>query len=109
GLGGGAVGQKGVLAALTGDGTKKWSLELGGHVNSAQAAFEKPWLAVGMKEGTVHVVDIANGKVIAGLDGQGALPEVAWLAGEVDAPPMLPVVTGDRVSRLTAYRVTKEQ
>lgn len=97
-----------VLAALSGDSAKEWSLELptgaAPHVYSAYLAPGKPWLAVGMRGGQVHVVDVEKGKAIASVNAQGRLPEVGWAASKDAGTPLLLVATG---SKLNAFRVTE--
>src|SRR5438445_201822 len=83
GRAGAGGGKTEILVALTGEGTKKWSLELPGgampHADSAQAAPGRPWFAVGMRGGPVHVVDIDKGEILASMNDQGTMPEVGWL------------------------------
>jgi hypothetical protein len=63
----------------------------------------RPWLAVGMRGGMVHVVDAERGIVIATIDGQGMSPEVGWLGNLDGSAPLLVLASRDR---MTAYRVT---
>jgi hypothetical protein len=97
-----------VLTALTADGTKKWSLQLQApgrpSLNAAYFAPGRPWLALGMSTGVVHVVDAQRGVLIATADGFGLSPELSWLAGKDGAAPLLVVST--RNVGLTAYRIT---
>jgi outer membrane protein assembly factor BamB len=97
-----------MLARMDGDGAKKWSLKIPAgpltlaRVASAQLASEKPWLAVGMQGGQVHVVDIEKGEILATLKDQGTAPEVCWAHGKGAEAPLLLVATG---GKLNAYRV----
>jgi hypothetical protein len=97
-----------ILARLGGRGDKKWSLELTAgsppHVDSAQLASGKPWLAVGMRGGPVHVVDAEKGEIIASATDQGLSPEVGWVSSKELEAPLLLVATG---GKLNAFRVTK--
>ena len=95
-----------VLAALSGDGAKKWSVELpaGTQVNSAYLAPGKPWLAVGMLGGQVHVVDIDKGDIIASVCDHGISAEVGWAASKDAGAPLLLVAT---FGKLNAFRVAK--
>jgi hypothetical protein len=100
--------QKTILAALSGDGAKKWSVELPAgtspHVDSAYVAPGKSWLAVGMRGGQVHVVGIEKGEIIASVSDQGMSPEVVWATSKDAGVPLLLVATG---SKLNAFRVAK--
>lgn len=94
-VGGSADGEK--LIAVRFNGREEWSITLPGgayHLDSAQAAHSRPWVAVGMRGGLVHVVDITEGQIIATVGGQGARPKVAWLEHESDESPLLVVATG---------------
>jgi len=67
------------LTALSAEGASRWSLELPAQVpspvsvRSAFVAPGRPWLAVGMLGGQVHVVDIERGEIIASARDQGTL------------------------------------
>jgi hypothetical protein len=69
-----------MITALSSDGTTKWTLHVPAdaqsHVDSAALAPGKPWLAVGMRGGQVHVIDADKGAIIASADKQGMTPEV---------------------------------
>jgi outer membrane protein assembly factor BamB len=97
-----------ILAALSGDGAKKWSVELPAgtppHVNSAYLAPGRSWLAVGMLGGQVHVIDIDQGEIIASVSDQGMSAEVGWATSKDDGSPLLLVATS---SKLNAFRVAK--
>ena len=108
-LDGGANAKTVILTALSGDGAKKWSQELPAgtppHVDSADMAPGKPWLAVGMRGGKVHVVDLEKGEIIASVSDQGMAPEVGWATSKDSGAPLLLVATGG--SKLNAFRVAK--
>jgi hypothetical protein len=89
------------LAALSPDGTRRWSLPVGG-MQSAYPASDRPWLAIGQQDGFVQVIDAESGAVIASVDGQGRSPEMAWLRGTSGEGPLLVVSTPQT---LRAYRV----
>jgi len=99
-----------VVAALTSDGRAKWSLRLpagnGMDVISASLAPTRPWLAIGMRNGDVHVVDAQTGKLIASTRDPGADAEVAWATPGGTAAPLLLVATG---RKLNAFRVTEAE
>ena len=109
-LDGGGNQKTEILTGMSGQGDKKWSLELPAgsppHVDSAQLASGKPWLAVGMRGGQVHVVDIEKGEIIASANDQGMTPEVGWVNGKDPGAPLLLVATG---SKLNAFRVAKSK
>ena len=96
------------LNAISSDGAKKWSVELPAkstlHIDSAALALGKPWLAVGIRGGQVHVVDVAKGEVIASLNSQGPFCEVGWGVGKEGEVPLL-LIAGGR--RLNAFRVNE--
>ena len=105
-LGGEADPKTVILAAISGDGTKQWSVELPAgttpYVNSAYLAPGKSWLAVAIRGGQVHVVDIERGEMIASVSDQGMSAEVGWATGKDAGSPLLLVATG---SKLNAFRV----
>jgi hypothetical protein len=109
-LGLGANQNTAILTALGGEGAKKWSLALPvgstPHVDSAQLAPGKAWLAVGMRGGKVYVVDIEKGEIIASASGQGLTPEVGWVSGKAPGASLLLVATG---GKLNAFRVIKSK
>src|SRR5207244_7334268 len=70
--------------AVSSDGKTRWSAALQSNINpamvySAAIAPGKPWLAVSLEGGQVFVLDAAQGTIIASIDGQTRLPEVAWV------------------------------
>lgn len=96
------------LAALKGDGTSGWSLAVPGGaepaVDLANVALRRPWLALGMQGGGVHVVDVLKGEIMASLRGQGQFVDVSWAADEDSAEPLLLVANG---SVVTAFRLSQ--
>ena len=95
-----------IIAALAGDGAKKWSVTLESgrsSIYSASVAQTKSWLAAGMRDGRVYVVDIDRGAIIGQVDGQGLMPDVTWVINKESGAPLL-VVSGQ--SKLNAYRIT---
>jgi len=93
------------VAALSGDGTKQWSLQLEAPTPSAgSAAFApgRPWIALGLQGGIVYVVDAEKGAVLASINGQGFTPEVAWMK---DAEKGVPVLAISTRNKLNAYRI----
>jgi hypothetical protein len=56
-----------------------------------------------MRDGQVFVVDTERGAIIANTDGQGMIPQVAWLDGKDVSSPLLVVSTPKQIN---AYRVT---
>jgi len=107
---GGNVSQ---LTALSAEGASRWSLELPAQVpspvsvRSAYVAPGRPWLAVGMLGGQMHVVDLERGQIIASASDQGTRsPEVGWATGRDGGPPLLLVATG---RALNAFRITRPE
>jgi hypothetical protein len=97
-----------VMAALTADGTKKWSLQFPGtsrpSISSALLAAGKPWLAIALSTGEAHVIDATRGTVIATVDGQGQSAQVSWMRGKDSAEPLLVISRG---TSLTAFRISR--
>lgn len=93
-----------ILTAISGQGDKKWAMELPrgrSGIVSAQLAPGKPWLAAGRLGGQVYVVDIEKGQIIASAQVQGKASEVGWVVGKEVGTPLLLLATG---SKLTAFR-----
>ena len=103
----GSVEEREELLALDSRGEQQWSVRLAsngpGRIDSAEAANTRPWLAVGMRDGLVVIVDTRRGEIVAQASGQGRFPQVAWIAADRDAAPLLLVASG---SALNAFRVT---
>ncbi len=101
-----------VLMGLAADGQQVWSIKsnpvvLGSrlrHTDSATVAESKPWLAMGMDDGVVHVVDIAKGMIVATIRDQGR-PEVGWLEVDPDSDPILVTMTQ---TALNAFRLEEK-
>ncbi|MBI3861087.1 MAG: hypothetical protein HY290_04245 [Planctomycetia bacterium] len=95
-----------IITALSGAGDRKWSLEIATdgrpHVDSASLAPGKPWLAVAMRGGQVHVIDAEQGAKIATVNAQGPIPEIGWARIKGSENPLLLVATG---ASLNAFRV----
>ena len=70
-----------------------------GHVDDTALATTRPWAAVAMRGGLVHVIDLDTSKVIATAAGQGTRPHVAWLP-RAEAAPMLLVATGTALNAI---------
>ena len=102
----GTAEQGGVLmVALGGDGKTIWTLDFPAGTQACDSLAVSPngaWAAVGLRGGRVCVVDLARGRVVAHVSGQGGMPATGWVDREDRATPLLLVATG-RV--LNAYRV----
>jgi hypothetical protein len=93
------------LAAFSGRGVMQWSLQLPTSEPGVRAAWlapTKPWLAVHVRDGAVHVIDVERGVVISSLKSQGPIVEVGWSRPESDGSPLLLVSDG---GQLRAYRI----
>ena len=94
------------MVRLSVSGNEEWRVTLPGgqardSIDSTMVIGPKPWIAVGMRGGTVFVIDGESGTVVAVVGAQGMRPQTAWL----DSPgvdPLLLVATG---SRLNAFRL----
>lgn len=94
------------LIAMDSDGNELWTIELphdSSHCDSMAIAPNAPWAAMGMRGGTVNVVDLAAGKIIATAVKHGQTPQVAW--APTDDAPLLLIATG---RALKAWHVTPE-
>ena len=91
-----------MMIALTSDGTTKWKLTVPAgaqvHVDSAMLAPGKPWLAVGMRGGLVHVIDAEKGVILASAKDQGMAPEVGWSVGASSGSPLVLVATRGKLN-----------
>jgi hypothetical protein len=94
------AGQSMTIAALSGNGTKTWRLDVpDDSIYSASAAFGGRWLAFSTRSGRIAVVDAVTGASIGQVQRQGPAT-VAWAAA--DDGPLLVVATG---TSLIAFRV----
>ena len=94
------------VTALTGAGKINWSAQLPSKIRppsiySASVAPGKPWLAVGLGDGQVFVVDEGHGTIIGSIDGQSLFPEVAWVTDHAGGNPRLVVSTHDALHAYT--------
>jgi hypothetical protein len=94
--------------AVSSDGKTRWSAALQSNINpavvySAAILPGKPWLAVSLEGGQVFVLDAAQGTLIASIDGQTRLPEVAWVTTANKSDSRLIVSTHDM---MRAYNLT---
>jgi hypothetical protein len=94
------AGQSMTIAALSGNGTKTWRLDVpDDSIYSASAASGGRWLAFSTRSGRISVVDAVTGASIGQVQRQGPAT-VAWAAA--DDGPLLVVATG---TSLIAFRV----
>ncbi len=95
-----------IIAALASNGARKWTVTLESgrsSIYSASVARTRSWLAAGMRDGRVYVVDIDRGAIIGQVDGQGMMPDVAWVINKESGLPLLIVSAR---TKLNAYRIT---
>ena len=93
------------MVALSGDGKRHWTIKLPAdvkHCDSLSVSPDGAWAAAGLRGGRVCVVDIARGRIVAQVSGQGSTPMVGWAAGATSPSPLLLVATGREVN---AFRV----
>jgi hypothetical protein len=99
-----------VLIGLTSEGRRKWSLKLStaqtSSIDSAVLAPSGPWLAVGMRDGLVHIIDVNKGSILGTVKGQGEIPEVTWGRDSGENAPLLLVATG---GNLNAFRLADKR
>jgi hypothetical protein len=85
------------LVALSGDGTRKWSLDLpaADKAHAISATLFGKWLAVAVVFGRVHVIDAEKGKLVGSPEeSNGVASQAAWLARKDAELPLLVVVPG---------------
>jgi thiol-disulfide isomerase/thioredoxin len=102
-VGSGTSGES--MAALGGDVKTQWTLKLPSdarHCDSLAVSPDGAWAAAGLRGGRVCVVDVAGGRVVAQVAGQGTTPMVAWTTRGDEKAPLLLVATGREVN---AFRV----
>jgi hypothetical protein len=97
-----AMGTGGEVTALSGDGVQRWAQHLGSPVHSAWLAPRSPFIAIGMRDGAVYVLDTLRGATIASAPGDGHRVEVGWSVDETNGSLLLLVAGPDSLS---AYRV----
>ena len=94
------------VTAVTGAGKINWSAQLPSNITppsiySASVAPGKPWVAVGLGDGQVFVVDGRDGTIIGSIDGQSLFPEVVWATDKAGGDPRLVVSTHDVLHAFT--------
>ena len=94
------------VAALSGTGKIEWTTKLPSKttppsIYSASVAPGKPWVAVGLGDGQVFVVDTGQGRIAASIDGQSLFPEVNWVTDRAGGDPRLIVSTHDSLHAFT--------
>jgi hypothetical protein len=95
------------MILVNGEGDELWKTPLPGssHVVSLAVDGEGQFAAVGMGGGIVYVVDLADGKIVGSLGGQGKLPHVALLTRPENSPLVL--VADSR--QLAAFELKPEE
>ena len=93
------------MVALGGDGKVYWTMKFPSdvrHCDSLAVSPDGSWAAAGLRGGRVCVVDIARGRIVAQVSGQGMIPTVAWTISANTTSPLLLVATESEVN---AFRV----
>jgi hypothetical protein len=96
------------MVALDRAGQEQWKVDFPAGTQHADSLMPSPdgrWAAAGLRGGTVCVVDLEQGKIIAQAVEQGATPQVDWLAGNDGDEQLLVVATGQSIN---AFRVQQE-
>lgn len=95
------------MGAVDMEGKSKWSTPLSTNsraaVDAAELSPDENRIAVAMRGGAIHVLDVKTGNVVATIAAQGLRPEIAWLGGTGTAGDLLLIATG---SELNAVRVS---
>ncbi len=97
--------QSEALVALGGDGKALWTTKLPGSVASCLTLVVSPdgkRAALGFQGGRVCVVDVASGRIVGEVTGQGANPSIAWAARGDGGDNLLLVSAEDAIN---AFRV----
>ncbi len=101
-------GREQIVRAVSGDGTRTWSIDLPGDaqptVNAASVAPDNKLLAVANHGGTVYVIEVDTGSIVATLSDQGTAPELAWATVKGEDSPLLLVASG---LELNAFRLIR--
>ncbi len=89
------------MVALSGTGQEQWKVDFpvgSRHADSLMPSPDGGWAAAGLRGGTVCVVDLEKGTIVAQASEQGATPQVDWLAGHDGGEPLLVVATGQSLN-----------
>jgi thiol-disulfide isomerase/thioredoxin len=93
------------MVALSGAGKRCWTIKFPADVDqcdSLSISSDGAWAAAGLGAGRVCVVDIARGRIVARVSGQGSTPMIGWAVRANWPSPLLVVATG---SELNAFRI----
>ncbi len=97
-----------ILRAISGDGTRKWSIDLPGDaqptVDSIAVTPDRKLMAAANQGGTVYVVEVETGTIVATVSDQGTAPELAWATVKGEDSPLLLVASG---LELNAFRLLR--
>lgn len=109
----GGTGDSGeMLVCVDLEGKQRWLTPLPeaevANIDAMMVAESRPWAAVAMRGGLVHVVDLETGKILAHAVDQGQLSQVAWL-GRQDQSPLLLVASGTAVNAFVVSPPVAEQ
>jgi hypothetical protein len=89
------------MRALDGNGDVVWSAALptgeAPHVMSQAVDARGEFAVAALMGGLVHIIDLADGKIVATLEQQGTMPDVALLAQD-DGPTLALVATHSKLS-----------
>jgi peroxiredoxin len=98
----GGMGDSGeLLVCVDLEGKQRWLTPLPEadvpSIDAMMVAESRPWAAVAMRGGLIHVVNLETGTIFAHAVDQGLLPQVAWLERK-DQSPLLLVASGAAVN-----------
>jgi peroxiredoxin len=100
----GGSGNGEMVAALKYDGTSPWSVVVQrgqGYIAAMAVSHDNRYAAVGLRGGTVVIIDVTHGEAVAKSTGHGPHPNLAWTTAPHKRPLLL-IATGDGLS---AYRL----
>ncbi|MGC8639592.1 MAG: DUF2092 domain-containing protein [Isosphaeraceae bacterium] len=100
------------MVAMGGDGKVYWTLKFPSDVRTCDSLSVAPdgnWAVVGLRGGRVCVVELAKGRIIAQITGQGMIPSVAWVLPAGTSSPLVVVASGSEVNAFRVKPVGKDQ
>lgn len=104
-LAGGSGRDGELLAAYDADGKEQWSTLLqrgkSAHIDSAAVSADGDLVAVGLRGGTIIVLETATGEILGRATRQGRTPQVSWATDPTTRQTILLSPTENRLNALT--------
>ena len=96
------------VRAISAAGAQKWSIDLPSDaqptVDSIAVTPDRKLIAAANHGGTVYVIEVETGEIVATVSDQGHAPELAWATVKGEDSPLLLVASG---LELNAYRFNR--